>query len=75
MKTLILPQNGENTAAVAAQIIRDGGLVALPTETVYGLGANGMSELAVDRIYEAKGRPKDNPMILHVTGMAQVAND
>ena len=72
MKTLILPQNGENTAEVAAQIIRDGGLVALPTETVYGLGANGMSELAVDRIYEAKGRPKDNPMILHVTGMAQV---
>ena len=72
MKTLILPQNGENTAAIAAKIIRDGGLVALPTETVYGLGANGMSEAAVDRIYEAKGRPKDNPMILHVTGMEQV---
>ena len=72
MKTLILPQNGDNTAAVAAQIIRAGGLVALPTETVYGLGANGMSEQAVDRIYEAKGRPKDNPMILHVTGMEQV---
>lgn len=72
MKTLILPQDGENTAAIAAEIIRAGGLVALPTETVYGLGANGMSEAAVDRIYEAKGRPRDNPMILHVTGMEQV---
>ena len=72
MKTLILSQDGENTAAVAAEIIRAGGLVALPTETVYGLGANGLSEAAVDRIYEAKGRPKDNPMILHVTGMEQV---
>ena len=72
MKTLILPQDGEHTAKIAAQIIQSGGLVALPTETVYGLGANGMSEAAVDRIYEAKGRPKDNPMILHVTGMEQV---
>ena len=72
MKTLILPENGENTAAIAAEILRQGGLVALPTETVYGLGANGLDPLAVDKIYEAKGRPKDNPMILHVTGMAQV---
>ena len=72
MKTLILPRDGENTASIAARIIREGGLVALPTETVYGLGANGLDPLAVDKIYEAKGRPKDNPMILHVTGMAQV---
>lgn len=72
MKTLILPQDGENTAAIAAKIIQDGGLVALPTETVYGLGANGLDPLTVDKIYEAKGRPKDNPMILHVTGMEQV---
>ena len=72
MKTLVLPQTGEQTAAIAAKIIRDGGLVALPTETVYGLGANGLDPLAVDKIYEAKGRPKDNPMILHVTGMEQV---
>ena len=72
MKTLVLPQDGENTAAIAAQIIRDGGLVAIPTETVYGLGADGLNPLAVDKIYEAKGRPKDNPMILHVTSMAQV---
>ena len=72
MKTLVLPQDGENTAAIAAQIIQDGGLVALPTETVYGLGADGLNPNAVDKIYEAKGRPKDNPMILHVTDMAQV---
>ena len=50
MKTLILPQNGENTAAVAAEIIRDGGLVAIPTETVYGLGADGLNPDAVDKI-------------------------
>ena len=72
MKTLILQPDAPDTVAIAAQIIRDGGLVALPTETVYGLGADGLNPLAVDRIYEAKGRPKDNPMILHVTGMEQV---
>ena len=72
MKTLVLPQDREQTAAIAAKIIQDGGLVALPTETVYGLGANGLNPMAVDKIYEAKGRPKDNPMILHVTGMEQV---
>lgn len=72
MKTLILPRDGENTAQIAAEIIKNGGLVALPTETVYGLGANGLDPMAVDKIYEAKGRPKDNPMILHVTGMEQV---
>ena len=72
MKTLVLPHNGENTAAIAAQIIQNGGLVAIPTETVYGLGADGLNPDAVDKIYEAKGRPKDNPMILHVTSMEQV---
>ncbi len=52
--------------AYAAQVIRSGGLVAIPTETVYGLGANGLDPDAVKRIYEAKGRPSDNPLILHV---------
>lgn len=51
-----------------ARIIRDGGLVAIPTETVYGLGADGLNETAVASIYEAKGRPSDNPLILHVPG-------
>lgn len=50
----------------AAQIICRGGLVAFPTETVYGLGADGMSEDAARKIYAAKGRPTDNPLILHI---------
>ena len=50
----------------AAKIVRDGGLVAFPTETVYGLGADAMNELAVRRIFEAKGRPLDNPCIVHI---------
>ncbi len=54
------------TAAQGAVILRAGGLVAFPTETVYGLGANGLDGQAVDRIFEAKGRPNDNPLILHV---------
>ncbi len=57
----------------AAQIIRAGGLVAFPTETVYGLGANALDEKAVARIYQAKGRPATSPLIVHVAdvGMAQ----
>lgn len=53
----------------AARIIRGGGLVAFPTETVYGLGANGLDEQAAKKIYEAKGRPSDNPLILHIADM------
>ncbi len=66
MQTRILPANGADTAASAAQIIQNNGLVAIPTETVYGLGANGLSEKAVAKIFIAKGRPQDNPLILHV---------
>lgn len=54
--------------AAAAKLIRDGELVALPTETVYGLGADATNERAVAKIFEAKGRPKFNPLISHVTG-------
>lgn len=50
----------------AAEMIRKGGLVAFPTETVYGLGANGLDEQAAKKIYKAKGRPSDNPLILHI---------
>ena len=50
-----------------AEIIRNGGLVAFPTETVYGLGANGFDQNAVLSIFEAKGRPANNPLILHVS--------
>ena len=50
----------------AADILAQGGLVAFPTETVYGLGADGLNEEAVRAIYRAKGRPSDNPLILHI---------
>lgn len=53
-------------AALAAEILRQGGLVGIPTETVYGLGANGLDPEAVSHIFQAKGRPQDNPLILHI---------
>ena len=53
-------------AAAAARVISSGGLLGIPTETVYGLGANGLDEAAVGAIFAAKGRPQDNPLILHV---------
>jgi len=55
----------------AAKIITSGGVVAFPTETVYGLGADAYNALAVERIYAAKGRPADNPLILHVANIKQ----
>ena len=57
----------KNLINEAANIIRTGGIVAFPTETVYGLGANGLDEEAVKNIYKAKGRPSDNPLILHIS--------
>ncbi len=50
----------------AAEVLQNGGLVAFPTETVYGLGANALDETAVAKIFEAKGRPSDNPLIVHI---------
>ena len=58
---------------VAGEIIRNGGLVLFPTETVYGLGANGLDENAVKKIYKAKGREQDNPLILHVSNFDMVS--
>ena len=72
MQTLYLSAEDPKTAATAANIIMQGGLVAIPTETVYGLGANGLDENAVARIFEAKGRPQDNPLILHIAGPEQI---
>lgn len=54
--------------AAAAEILRRGGLLGIPTETVYGLGANGLDPEAVAHIFQAKGRPQDNPLILHIPG-------
>ncbi len=55
-----------------AKIIKEGGLVAFPTETVYGLGANALCETSVKKIYEAKGRPSDNPLIIHIGDVGQL---
>ena len=66
MKTEVLAAQAPETAQRAAEILLAGGLVAIPTETVYGLGANGLDPLSVKAIYEAKGRPSDNPLILHI---------
>ncbi|MDR1702418.1 MAG: threonylcarbamoyl-AMP synthase [Sporomusaceae bacterium] len=56
----------------AADILRQGGLVAFPTETVYGLGANGLDAQAATKIYQAKGRPSDNPLILHIAEITEL---
>jgi L-threonylcarbamoyladenylate synthase len=63
------------TVARAADILRAGGLVVFPTETVYGLGADAANPLAVARIYEAKGRPRFNPLIAHVPGLAEAEQE
>ena len=72
MNTRYLSANDAQTPVIAAEIIRTGELVAIPTETVYGLGANGLDEGAVAKIFEAKGRPQDNPLILHISGPEQM---
>ncbi|MGA9954332.1 MAG: L-threonylcarbamoyladenylate synthase, partial [Bradyrhizobium sp.] len=68
LKTQILPAD-EAAVAVAARCLREGGLVAFPTETVYGLGADAAQAAAVAAIYEAKGRPSFNPLIAHVADL------
>ena len=72
MQTLLLSAREPGTPALAAELIKRGELVAIPTETVYGLGANGLDEAAVAKIFEAKGRPQDNPLILHICGPEQI---
>ena len=66
MQTEILAASCPQVAQKAAQYLQKGELVAIPTETVYGLGANGLDPTAVAKIFAAKGRPQDNPLILHI---------
>ncbi len=68
MKTDFIPQSEISSEALAraGKILRDGGLVVFPTETVYGLGANALDSTAAEKIYAAKGRPSDNPLIVHM---------
>ena len=72
MNTQLLSALDDQTPAIAAELIRRGELVAIPTETVYGLGADGLNEAAVAKIFEAKGRPQDNPLILHIWDAEQM---
>lgn len=72
MKTQILKSS--ESLDIAGEIIRNGGLVAFPTETVYGLGASAYDSEAAKKIYRAKGRPSDNPLIVHVASKADIYN-
>lgn len=73
MKTKVekINKNQINTDIIeeAGKILKEGGLVAFPTETVYGLGADALNEEAAKKIYEAKGRPSDNPLIVHIADL------
>ena len=71
MKTKLLTTD-TNDILIAADIIKKGGLVAVPTETVYGLGADALNAKAVASIYKAKGRPSDNPMIVHIARASDI---
>ncbi len=75
-KTKIISMNPEHIdekkLAEAAEVLKMGGLVAFPTETVYGLGANALDEKAVEKIFQAKGRPSDNPLIVHISEIEEI---
>jgi len=68
----ITEQNSEKVLNKATTIIKNGGLVVFPTETVYGLGANVFDDKAIAKIFVAKGRPGDNPLIVHVSEKSQL---
>ena len=71
METKLLTASSADIA-LAGEIIKNGGLVAFPTETVYGLGASAFNPDAARKIYAAKGRPSDNPLIVHICDKAQL---
>lgn len=71
LKTLLLDNTDENIAK-AAEILKNGGLVGIPTETVYGLAANALDGGAVAKIFAAKGRPADNPLIVHIADFTDI---
>ena len=73
METLI-KSGTKDVILSGAQIIKNGGIVAIPTETVYGLGADATSEQAVSSVFTAKGRPQDNPLICHISSISELDN-
>lgn len=79
MKTRIekIDQNKINKTILneAGEILKEGGLVAFPTETVYGLGANALDPKASEKTYAAKGRPSDNPLIVHIAEYGGTGED
>jgi L-threonylcarbamoyladenylate synthase len=72
MQTQLLNAYQQESIQTAARILKDGGLVGIPTETVYGLAANALNGKAVAKIFEAKGRPMDNPLIVHISEFYQL---
>ena len=72
MNTLYLKSEDKNAVPKAAEILKSGGLVAIPTETVYGLAANALDANAVRKIFLAKGRPQDNPLIVHISSLEEL---
>ena len=64
--------NYRESVKTAAEILKAGGTVAIPTETVYGLAASALDENAVKKIFEAKGRPQDNPLIVHIADISEL---
>lgn len=73
METLLLKNNIDDIR-YAAELIRDGQVVGIPTETVYGLGADASNEEAVGKVFAAKGRPADNPLIVHLADFSDAVN-
>ena len=65
-------KKNDEIIAKAVDIIKNGGLVAFPTETVYGLGGNALNPESSKKIYQAKGRPSDNPLIVHIGNIGQI---
>ena len=71
MKTLLL-KNTEEDIKTAAELLKNGGVVGIPTETVYGLAADALNPEAVKKIFKAKGRPGDNPLIVHICDFSDI---
>ena len=71
LNTIIRNVTDSDAFDIACKILQDGGLVAFPTETVYGLGGDGLRAESSEKIYAAKGRPSDNPLIIHIADSGQ----
>ena len=74
METLLFDAKKEGSVEAVADILKNGGLAAIPTETVYGLAANAFDEKACENIFKAKGRPGDNPLIVHISDMSMLGD-